>query len=152
MATFMLGYASNGGYYEIQDQNAQENYQWAGYFQDNWRANNKLTVNLGLRYDVTLPRTERHNRQNWFNPNATSPLQVPGVGPGGGTGPLVGGEVFASPSPAHGQRYRLERLAAPFRLRLSVLSQMGRPRRFWSVLLPEQVWRHWCCPLQQSGL
>ncbi|MGB8478588.1 MAG: TonB-dependent receptor [Acidobacteriaceae bacterium] len=96
MATFMLGYASNGGYYEIQDQNAQENYQFAGYVQDNWRVNDKLTVNLGLRYDVTLPRTERHNRQNWFNPNALSPLQVPGVGPGGGSGPLVGGEVFAS--------------------------------------------------------
>ena len=44
----------------------------------------------------TLPRTERHNRQNWFDPNVTSPLQVPGVGPNGGDGPLVGGEVFAS--------------------------------------------------------
>jgi hypothetical protein len=98
MATFMTGNASNGGYYEIQDQNAQENYQFAGYAQDNWRATDKLTVNFGLRYDVTLPRTERYNRQNGFNPNAISPLQVPGVGPGGGSGPLVGGEVFASPA------------------------------------------------------
>jgi hypothetical protein len=96
MATFMLGYPSNGGAYEIQDQNAQENYQFAGYFQDNWRVTSSLTVNLGLRYDVTLPRTERYNRQNWFDPHALSPLQVPGVGPSGGSGPLVGGEVFAS--------------------------------------------------------
>lgn len=90
MATFMLGYPSNGGYYEIQDQNAQENYQFAGYVQDNWRVTNKLTLNFGLRYDVSMPRTERHNRQNWFDPNAASPLTVPGVGP------LKGGEVFAS--------------------------------------------------------
>lgn len=96
MATFLMGYPDQGGYYEIQDQIASENYQFAGYFQDNWRATNKLTLNFGLRYEVTLPRTERHNRQNWFDPNVTSPLQVPGVGPNGGDGPLVGGEVFAS--------------------------------------------------------
>ena len=98
MATFLMGYADGGGSYEIQDQPATENYQFTGYVQDNWRATNKLTVNLGLRYEVSLPRTDRFNRQNWFDPNVTSPLQVPGVGPSGGTGPLVGGEVFASPS------------------------------------------------------
>ena len=98
MATFITGNPSNYGYYEIQDQPATENYQFAGYAQDNWRATNKLTLNFGLRYEVTLPRTDRFNRQNWFDPNVQSPLQVSGVGPLGGSGPLVGGEVFASPS------------------------------------------------------
>ena len=96
MATFLMGYPDQGGYYEIQYQAATENYQFAGYFQDNWRATEKLTLNFGLRYEVSLPRTERHNRQNWFDPSVASPLQVPGVGPNGGNGPLVGGEVFAS--------------------------------------------------------
>jgi hypothetical protein len=91
LATFLVGYPDAGGSYEIQDRIASENYQYAGYAQDNWRVTDKLTVNLGLRYDVTLPRTERYNRQNWFDPNVASPLTVPGVGP------LKGGEVFASP-------------------------------------------------------
>ncbi|MEO6910115.1 MAG: carboxypeptidase regulatory-like domain-containing protein [Edaphobacter sp.] len=90
LATFMMGYPNAGGYYEIQIQPATQNYQYAGYVQDNWRANSKLTVNVGLRYDVSLPKTDRHNRLNWFDPNALSPLQVPGLGS------LHGGEVFAS--------------------------------------------------------
>ena len=95
-ATFLLGYPDGGGYYEIQDRNASQSYQFSGYFQDNWRATPNLTLNLGLRYEVDDPRTERFNRQNYFDPNAVSPLQIPGVGPNGGSGPLVGGEVFAS--------------------------------------------------------
>ena len=47
---------------------------------------------MGLRYDVSMPRTDRHNRQNWFDPNAPLPLSVPGLGT------LHGGEVFASSS------------------------------------------------------
>ena len=93
MASFMMGNSQGGdagGYYEIQFQPATENFQYAGFVQENWKATSKLTLNLGLRYDVSLPRTDRHNRQNWFDPNATSPLSVPGLGT------LHGGEVFAS--------------------------------------------------------
>jgi hypothetical protein len=59
-------------------------------------------LNLGLRYDFTLPRTERFNRQNWFDPNATSPLNGGNISyndPVTGalvSVPLKGGEVFAS--------------------------------------------------------
>ena len=63
----------------------------------------KLTLNLGLRYDC-MPRTDRFNRQNWFDANVASPLN------GGSltyddavTGqpvsiPLRGGTRFASSS------------------------------------------------------
>ena len=68
--------ASNGcgSYYEIQFRPATTNYQYGFFAQDNWKVTSKLTLNLGLRYDVTLPRTDRYNRQNWFDPNVTSPL------------------------------------------------------------------------------
>ena len=46
----------------------------AYYFQDDWRVSHKLTVNLGLRYDLAGPWTERYNRLSNFLPGAVSPL------------------------------------------------------------------------------
>jgi hypothetical protein len=104
MASFMMGQISTGSpygsTYEIQFEPATESFQYAWFAQDNWKITPKLTLNLGLRYDVNLPRTERYNRMNYFDPNAVSPLN-------GGTisyqdpvtlepvtRPLLGGEVF----------------------------------------------------------
>jgi hypothetical protein len=87
IASFLMGQMSSGGY-EIQFRPAMQNYQYAWFAQDNWKAAPNLTVNYGLRYELSMPRTERHNRQNWFDPNAVSPLIVPGMGT------LYGGERF----------------------------------------------------------
>ncbi len=37
---------------------------FAGYFQDNWRVNHRLTLNFGIRYDVQRGMRERHNNLN----------------------------------------------------------------------------------------
>jgi hypothetical protein len=103
MAGFMMGQVQNG-YYEIQFRPATENYQYALFAQDNWKATQKLTLNLGLRYDVSLPRTDRYNRQNWFDPNVVSPLNngtfsyTDPITGNPVTRPLLGGEVFANSS------------------------------------------------------
>lgn len=102
MASFLMGTMNSNTYYEIQDRPATENYQYGFFALDNWKVNRKLTLNLGLRYDVTLPRTDRYNRMDWFNPNATSPLNKGSLSytdqfSGPVTLQLKGGEEFATP-------------------------------------------------------
>ncbi|HEY4050742.1 MAG TPA: carboxypeptidase regulatory-like domain-containing protein [Acidobacteriaceae bacterium] len=38
------------------------------YIQDDWRATNKLTLNLGVRYDIFTPFSEVHNAISTFDP------------------------------------------------------------------------------------
>src|SRR5271166_229768 len=42
------------------------------YGQDNYRVNSRLTLNMGLRYELPFPSTERHNKVNLFVPGAQS--------------------------------------------------------------------------------
>src|SRR5579871_3598657 len=110
MASFLMGQMTQncggngcGSTYEIQFRPATSNRQYGFFVQDNWKATPKVTLNLGLRYDVTMPRTDRYNRQNWFDPNVVNPLNGGSLSyvdqvNGPTTLDLRGGEVFASSS------------------------------------------------------
>ena len=90
MASFLIGAQPNSwGQYEIPNSVASQNFEFGGFVQDNWKKTDKLTLNVGLRYELVLPRTERRNELNWLDPNVQSPLTVDGQH-------LLGGEVFAS--------------------------------------------------------
>jgi len=58
---------------------------FAGYVQDNWRATNNLTLNLGLRYEARTPWVEKNNRQVSVN-IFTGALEYPGNTPVQGVG------------------------------------------------------------------
>jgi len=51
-------------------------YRWkygAAYIQDDWRVLAKLSLNLGVRYNIETPRMEAHNLQGSFAPNFVGP-------------------------------------------------------------------------------
>jgi hypothetical protein len=79
LASLLIGFPQGGNGYGVDVAVTTQNFAHAWYFQDNWRFSDRLTLNLGLRYELTLPRTERYNRMSWIDPNAVSPLQVPGL-------------------------------------------------------------------------
>jgi hypothetical protein len=89
IASLLLGIGS--GTMQINSKNAATTSKYYGfYIQDNWKALQRLTLNLGLRYDLDIPRTERYNRMETFDPSVASPLAAET----GLTG-LSGGVVFS---------------------------------------------------------
>lgn len=72
-ASLLLGLGSGTvtHYFKIIDTTS---HYLAGYLQDDWAPIEKLTLNIGIRYDLFLPRTERHNRATYLDLNVPSPL------------------------------------------------------------------------------
>jgi hypothetical protein len=89
VASMLLGLMS-GGRIQNEPQLALQVRYGGIYLQDDWRINDRLTLNLGLRWDTDRPLTERFDRTSWFDFNATLPAQAPGVAP------LRGGLMFAN--------------------------------------------------------
>jgi outer membrane receptor protein involved in Fe transport len=121
-ASFLLGYVSSSTSQTVQI--APPTFQtifYQGYYaQDTWQATNKLTLTLGLRYEVPGVYTARHGYADTFNPSETNPIVgVPGAfdlvsspqHPAAG----VRNENFNNWSPRIGVAYRLND-ATVFRL------------------------------------
>jgi len=80
IADFLLGYADNfsnvNNHYFAQAVvpafTAGKQVYRALYFNDTWRLNEALSMNLGLRYELQGTWSERHNRLTYFDPGAHS--------------------------------------------------------------------------------
>jgi hypothetical protein len=87
-ASFLLGYPATGSIVDATPAKYGINY-YAGYAEDDMRAGSKLTLNYGLRYEFETGVREANDHFSvGFDPNATFPVQVPGM-------TLKGGLMYA---------------------------------------------------------
>ena len=84
-AAFLLGLPSGGSFNFGADIDFRYKY-YAGYVQDDFKVNNKLTLNAGLRYDCSIPRREARLQNSNFNPTIPNPA----------AGGILGALEFAS--------------------------------------------------------
>jgi hypothetical protein len=84
-ASFLMGVYNT---VSLRDTLITYRYRWyslAGFVQNDWKVNPSLTLNLGLRYTLQLPRTEKDDLQGLYLPELAKeyPLATPVTLPGG---------------------------------------------------------------------
>ena len=87
-ADFVLGWAQNPSNITNHFYGAAQNvsfiagrqYVYAGYLNDTFHMTNKLTLNLGLRYEVQTPWSERFDRYSDFNATEQNPYATMALG------------------------------------------------------------------------
>ncbi|MGB8833639.1 MAG: carboxypeptidase regulatory-like domain-containing protein, partial [Candidatus Sulfotelmatobacter sp.] len=82
-ASTLFGYADNVNPYpseptslQVLPSVANKSIETGFYFQDDWKVNSKLTINLGLRYEWSTPYDERYNRIQFSNFTAPTGVSV----------------------------------------------------------------------------
>ena len=83
-ASYLLGYA-DAAQRQFAIENRLRNFYIAPYIQDDIKVSSRLTVNVGLRWDLTRPFTESHDNVLFFdptvpNPGAATPAGTPLLG------------------------------------------------------------------------
>jgi len=71
---------------------------FAPWINDEWKVNNRLTLNLGLRFDYQTARTEMHDQYSTFDPNTPNP----------GADGIPGAIIFAGKGPGRSGRRTFE--------------------------------------------
>jgi hypothetical protein len=71
-ASFLIG-AGSSGTIPLGSGVEMQDFYGAVYVEDNWRLTERLTLNLGVRYDGESPYVDRHNELNYFDPSVASP-------------------------------------------------------------------------------
>jgi len=77
LAALLLGVPSGTGSMEIASSSALQNQYLGLYIHDDWKVNRRLTLNLGLRYELETPINERYNRlQSEFDAVTPNPIDA----------------------------------------------------------------------------
>lgn len=72
-ASFVMGAADSAGRSVYVTEPGYRAGVLAFFAQDDWRVSSKLTLNLGVRWELPLPKKEAFNRQSGFDPTAPNP-------------------------------------------------------------------------------
>jgi Carboxypeptidase regulatory-like domain/TonB dependent receptor len=75
-ASLLFGYPDNSSVINIYPAVANKSKETGFYFQDDWKVNSKLTLNLGLRYEWSTPYTERYNRIQFSDFTGSSGMSI----------------------------------------------------------------------------
>ncbi len=78
-ASLLLGTAdgTGGSGVSLNSTHFFSQHYWAPFVQDDWKVTSKLTLNLGLRYDLNPGETERNNAANYaFNTTVINPVDA----------------------------------------------------------------------------
>jgi hypothetical protein len=73
VADLLLGMPNGGGIRQLMPISTGGQY-YALFLQDDWRVNSRLTLNMGVRWDVQVGNREKYNRIAYFDPDAINPL------------------------------------------------------------------------------
>ena len=72
-ASWMMGAADGANRYVYETEPGYRSGVLALFVQDDWKTTPKLTLNIGLRWELPLPKTEAFNRQSGFDSTAPNP-------------------------------------------------------------------------------
>jgi len=98
-ADFLLGLTQSYSEAALKDTRHWNSMSYALYFQDDWHALPRLTLNLGLRWDG-IPHTYEANKQHAnFYPNLYNPAEAPAFDPTSGDNAILLSSPGLGPSP-----------------------------------------------------
>lgn len=77
LADFLMGFPSSTQGTQLLDWSRQRDVYLGAYFQDDWKVTPKLTLNLGIRYEIYTQPIDMRDRGGLFDPR-TGQIQLPG--------------------------------------------------------------------------